>query len=81
MRRTTNKEFVRMIIYLGHKLISAPMINYPDDMVCLLCKVRLEPKLDKRSYRLVFNYSFNIGGTICNYDLTCEKQQIKNLLE
>ncbi len=76
-----------MIEYLGHKLISSPAPNYPNDLVCEICKLRLEP-LDCHGeyiqYRSIIKYKPDVSAgeeDNTNYNLTCEEQQIKNLLE
>lgn len=72
-----------MIDFLNHKLINSPAPNFPNDLVCINCSVRLEQVIHLEEYNLVLDYIFDIdAGTVYkNYNLSCEEQQIKNLLE
>lgn len=72
--------------FLGHKLVNSPMLNYKNDLVCIICNVRLEHfPTTIESYSLITNFNeakFNAGDIgENNYSLSCEEQQIKNLLE
>lgn len=70
-----------MIEYLNHNLIMSPVGGYISDLVCTNCGVRLEPviKNNIRSYDLITGINFNKAKSF--YNLTCEEQIIKNLLE
>lgn len=70
-----------MIEYLNHKLMSAQILNFEEDLVCINCRVRLGPKIDG-TYFIVENYIPNVSGAeLLDCNITCEEQQIKNLLE
>lgn len=74
------------MIYLGHNLINSPAPNFEDDMICTICNIRLEPNLNEDincKFHLVKNFTLNVaaGEIFKFYNLTCEEQQIKNLLE
>jgi hypothetical protein len=73
-----------MTKYLNHELISASLPNHPNDIICINCNVRLEQIINRYDkilrYDLISAINFREVGII-NYRLTCEEQQIKNLLE
>lgn len=72
-----------MIEYLGHKLTPAPVQNFENDLVCINCLIRLELAKNKTEYYLIKDYIPNVkaGEITRNYNLSCEEQIIKNLLE
>ncbi len=58
--------------YLGHEFHSRNIKGLPDDFYCKICGRRVYVD---RPYKYPYDYSSE------KYDLTCEEQQIKNLLE
>jgi hypothetical protein len=73
-----------MTKYLNHELISAATSNHLNDMICINCSVRLERIRNRYDKSLTYDLIIGIHLTdvgILNYRLTCEEQQIKNLLE
>lgn len=58
--------------YLGHEFHSRNIRDLPNDFYCKIC--------NRRVY-VIAPYKYPYDYSNAKYDLTCEEQQIKNLLE